>query len=379
MRLFLFLGLAMGAIVLSSCDKKKGGEDGADSGGSGSGRYLYVASGLCQAGTSMTTYTAANASNLVYRIDMGSGQRDMILADYWGAGSIPGTDTPTGVTDWDADHVGVLIGSTNPRVEIVAKSPLGTRQILNLLQGNSTVVTATPKQIYKNSDGTFFITRSSAIEKIGTSLGRATGSVYVGNCGAGTPVYSSMALGNDGRILVTGSTSTMKTFSVPSAGLSTGTCSTVQAAPASTTTTSVVYDKASHKALVAYAASTAGDKYNAIAAYDVDDTTGAFSNEIFIYNSFEYPGVFPYILHGISAMAYDSATKNLYVATVNTITANATTGGASYVIEKFSFDASQVTALTRAKALTRVSTNGLPFYNYGGDTKCISQMSVGVY
>lgn len=56
-------------------------DDSSASTSPGSGKYLYVASGACQAGGN-TTFTATTASNLVYRVNMTTGARETLIADY---------------------------------------------------------------------------------------------------------------------------------------------------------------------------------------------------------------------------------------------------------------------------------------------------------
>ena len=73
-------------------------------------RYLYVASGACQAGAGVTTFSPTTASNLVFRVDLSTGQRESIIADYNASPASSG-DTPVGVVEWDSDRLAVLVGN----------------------------------------------------------------------------------------------------------------------------------------------------------------------------------------------------------------------------------------------------------------------------
>lgn len=387
MRLFLLLGLMISAAILNACDKKKadGSTDGSSGGSSGPGRYLYVASGLCQGGNGVTTFTAATASNQVFRIDMSTGQRDITMADYWGAGASPGVDTPVGITDWDSTRVAVLVlNGASGRVELVPKVQAATRQAFNLSPSNATVLASAPRQIYKTSDGGLLILRSGGIEKVNASGGRI-GAPYVSNnlgatCGTANTIYSAAALSNTSRIVTTVSmiTPNTRSASVPATGAS-GSCSGAMTSPVTTTwPTAVVYDAVNLKMIIAYAGNGTATNVNAIASYDFNETSGALTNQQIIYDSSVYPATYPYLLYSISAMALDPVTNSLYIATVNGNTANVPSTSNNYVIEKFTYDASKI-GTANSSVLTRVSVASLPFYNYGNDTKCISQMMVGVY
>lgn len=69
-------------------------------------------------------------------------------------------------------------------------------------------------------------------------------------------------------------------------------------------------------------------------------------------------------------MALDTVKNEIYISTAITTAATVV----NYAVEKFTYDPTQI-GVTNTAVLTRVGTT--PFYNYGVDTKCISQMIVG--
>ena len=154
-----------------ACEKKK--DDTADLSSTGV-RYLYVSSGLCQAASGVTTFSAATASNLVFRINLETGQRDSIIADY-NAPPASGGDTPIGLVDWDADHIAVLVGNgTSGRIELVPKDQ-SARSNFGLTPGPATIFSAIPRFMTKTNDGGLFTIRSGAIDKINSSGVRQLG------------------------------------------------------------------------------------------------------------------------------------------------------------------------------------------------------------
>lgn len=354
-------------------------------GGTSSGRYLYATTGICQNGNGVTTFTAATASNQVLKINTTTGNREAILADYWAVGASPGADSPVGVVDWDANNLLVLVlNGTSGRIEFVPKTfTSNNRSLFNLSPSNATVISTAPKQLLKSPDGGLFIVRTTGVEKVSSVGQRVGGAAIVSNnlgatCGTANTMYSDIAVSATGRLLVTSSMAAAnnRLISTPAAG-ATGSCSAAQAAPPGATwPTAVVFDSANSKAIVAYAGNGTADGINSIAVFDYNESTGAFSNGVEIYDANQNPAIYPYLLYSISAMYFDDETSSLYVATANTNAANLTTAGGNYVIEKFTYDASKL-ASAPTEVLTRVTNNGNSFYTYGVDTKCISSLVVG--
>lgn len=356
----------------TACQQKTPTES--DSASTTTGRYLYLATGLCYSGNGITTFSATTASNVVMKLDTTTGQRE-ILADYNSAPASSG-DTPVAVVDWDTDNLLVLVqNGTSGRIESLPRKG-GNRSNFGLNPGPATVLATTPRGMVKTPDNGLLILRTGFIEKVNAS-GIRVGAPYVNSsinaaCGTTNSFFSSLTVSpNDGRIIATHAAASPanRIISLPSTGLATSCVAT--ASPQTTTfPVATAFDKTNNKVFVAFASSTSTVDQNSIAVYDYDSATGNVSNRQVIYDSFLYPATYNYLLFGISAMTYDDTTKTLYVSTA---ISNAATV-VNYAIEKFSYDATKI-GTANSTVLTRSGT--LPFYNYGIDTKCVSSMVVG--
>jgi hypothetical protein len=310
---------------------------------------------------------------------MNTGNRDRIIADYNAAPASSG-DTPVGMVDWDADNLLVLVANgSSGRIEKVPKTG-GDRSNFGLNPGPGTILATTPRGMVKTSDGGLLILRTGFVEKVNTS-GIRQGSPWVNNalqatCGAANTFYTSVitSSASSNRIIATHAAASPanRTVSLGATGAgATSGCAAAQASPQTTTfPVASVFDHTNSKVIIAYAGSAATVDINSIYAYDFNESTGALSNAQKIYDASLYPATYSYFLFGISAMTLDETTNTLYVATA---ISNATTV-ANYAIEKFTYDPSQL-GTNNALVLTR--SGQVPFYNYGVDTKCISQMVVG--
>lgn len=352
------------AMVSISCEKKL--EDASSS------KFLYVASGQCYSGNGITTFTNTTSSNLIFKVNPETGIRDGIVADYFASPAAAG-DTPASIIDWDADNLLVYVrNGTTARLETLPKKG-GIRNNFGTSPAMSTIITTAPKTIQKSADGGVLMIRTGFIEKVNAS-GVRNITPYVNNnlgatCGTANTLYTDIAVSATGRIITANAAATPnnRLISVAATG-ATGSCAAAQAAPATTTfATAMVFDKVHGKLIVAYAGSTTATNINSIYAYDFDENNGAISNGQMIYDAFAYPATYNYLLFGISAMALDTDTNSLYVATA--ISSATTT--VNYAIEKLSYNASAI-GTANTTVLTRAGT--LPFYNYGVDTKCISSM-----
>ncbi|WP_374029584.1 hypothetical protein [Bdellovibrio bacteriovorus] len=338
-------------------------------------RYLYVSSGLCYSGPGITTFTAATASNLVYKINTATGVRESIIADF---SAFPATagDTPISIVNWDDENLVVFVRNVNAGSLQTLPKLGGDRNIFGTNPAMSTIISTAPKGMIKSSDGGLLMIRTGFIEKI-NSTGVRQNTPYVNSnlgatCGTANTYLTNMAISSTGRIITANGAASPnnRVISVPAAGAS-GSCSAGLAAPtAATYATDLVFDKANGKLIVAYAGATTAANVNSIHAYDFDESTGAISNDQVIYDANASPSTYNYLLFGISAMTLDEETNTLYVATA---ISNATTV-VNYAIEKFSYDATKI-GTANSEVLTRSGT--VPFYNYGIDTKCISSMTVG--
>lgn len=372
-------------LLFIACAKKPTDDATSGSGGSSSGRYLYVSSGFCQAGPGITTFATTTSSNQILKINTSTGNRDAILADYWSVGAAPGTDSPVGVVNWDANNLLVLVLSgTTGRIEYVPKTYSGgtARAVFNLSPSNATVIASAPRELRKSFDGSgLFIVRTNAVEKV-TSVGSRVGTTpFVSNnlgatCGTNSNYYD-LAQSVSGKLLVThgAASPNNRTVSVPASG-ATGTCLAAQAQPVTTSyPVAIVYDRTNHKAIVASSGNGVAVNVNTIIVYDYDETAGTFSNAQKIYDAFDYPATYSYLLYAIPTMLLDETEGMLYVATANMNSSNLTTGGGNYMIEKFKYTPSLL-GTSNSSVLTRQTFNNGPFYSYGVDTKCISGMAI---
>jgi hypothetical protein len=344
-------------------------------------RYLYISSGACQAASGVTTFSAITSSNLVFRVNLSTGMRDSIIADYNASPASAG-DTPVGVVDWDSDRLAVIVGNAaTGRIEYVPKNAT-SRSNFGLTPGPATIFSAIPRFMSKTNDGGLFTIRSGAIDKISSSGIRLSGpsasANYVMNnlgatCGATNTTYSfALHTGTSSNRIIAGHAfaAQNRVISMPAIGASSGTqCIAAQAAPGAGTSwpLAAIYDSANSKLIVAWGNSATTANTNMIIAYDYNDTTGAIGPANTLYDI--STGTAPYTLYNVSAMTLDSTTNTIYISTA----ISTATTVVNYAIEKFTYDATQI-GVTNSAVLTRVGST--PFYNYGVDTKCISGMTI---
>lgn len=331
-------------------------------------RYLYVTSGTCYSGTGNTTFTATTASNLVYRLSLATGKKDMTIADFNSAPANAG-DSPIYAIEQDKDNILVAVeNTTGRRIEKVAKAETPSRAIFS---SNSSALSAVLKSIIKTPDNGYLIAKTAGIEKFSSQGGRIGSAPYVGTnlgatCGTNTNIIGAVT-NSSGKIFFINSLAANNRWGVIVSTGYTGSsaeCLGVKSAPnANSYPVAIVYLQAVNQVMVAYAGNAITTDLNSIYVYDFDDTTNAIGTGVKIYDSSNYVTA-GYLLYGISAMAYDSVDNSLYVATA----ISSATTVVNYSIEKLSYNPS-------SKTLTRVASD-VPFYNYGVDTKCISSLSI---
>ncbi len=343
-------------------------------------RFLYVASGTCYAGGGNTAFTNATASNVVYRVNLRNGQKDITLADY---NSSPATvgDSPVGVVEFDANNVYVAVENTTTvgarRIERAPKTQMSSR---SLFSNNTAALSAQLRSLEISSTGDLLISKSTAIEKISSANVRITkgANPYVNApaapCATSTTLISkSITLTNQFIAFTHAATAQNRIGFVKPAGYAAGgDCTVAQAAPnANSFPVAIAYDALNTNLIVAYAGSTVTTDINSIYVYTLaeTDTTVAITATNKIYDVADYPTTYSYLLYGISDMIFDSAENTLYIATAINTTPIIT----NFSIEKFSYDPSKL-GTDNSRVLIRSSNT--PFYNYGSDTKCISDMMI---
>lgn len=342
-------------------------------------RFLYVASGVCYSGGGNTTFTNLSSSNLIYKINLASGRREAMIADYNQTPAQIG-DSPVGIVSSDADHLYVALENTTSagarRIEKIEKKGSFARTTFS---NNITALSAQLRSIDITPTGDLLISKSTAVEKITSANVRLMkgANAYVqspgGACATSTTLFSkTLNLDNGMIIYLHAATGQNRIGMIAAAGYSVvADCKAAVAAPnAASFPVAAAYDKVNSKLLVAYAGSSVATDINSIYAYNVNEGSATITNPQKIYDSALYPSSYPYLLYGISEMALDSENKTLYVATA----VSTATTLVNYAIEKLTYDSTQI-GVTNTAVLTRVGST--PFYPYGSDTKCISSMFVG--
>lgn len=354
-------------LILAACSEKKKEEKAqTETPSTAIPKKLYVTTGACYSGTN-TTFSAATSSNLAYRLNLSSGQKDMSIADYFSLPANAG-DTPISILDSDADNLMMLVenATSGRRIEKLAKSANASRQIFS---SNTAALSAVLKGFTKTSDGGYLVAKTAGIEKL-TSQGIRMGAPYIGTnlgatCGATNANINGVAVNSSGKIFYINAAASNNRWGVISANGYTvaADCLGVQAAPdVNAYPVAITYIASHNQVLVAYAGNSLAANLNSIWVYSFNDSTNAISGATKLYDSATYVAA-GYLLYGISAMAYNPDDKTLYVATG---ISNATTV-VNYTIEKLNYDPD-------AKSLARAQST--PFYNYGVDTKCISSLKI---
>lgn len=334
-------------------------------------KYLYVASGVCYSGNN-TTFSNTTASNLIYRINLSTGAKDITLADYFSSPSNAG-DSPASIVDADSDSIYSLVENTTTvslrRIERIEKKANGARSIFS---NNITALSAQVRNLLKLSSGDFAVSRSTAIEYL-TSANVRLGAPYINAtaapCNTSTTLIPKVLSLTNGKFVFLHAAAAQNRIGIFATTGGT-TCLAAQAAPVATAYPSAAfYDATNAKLIVAYAGNAATTDLNSIYAYSIDETTNAITGATKIYDASLYPGTYSYLLYGISEMAYDESAGTVYIATATTTATTAV----NYAIEKFTYDPAQL-GVDNTKVLVRSGTT--PFYPYGSDTKCISKMFI---
>ncbi len=347
-----------------------------------SSRYLYLATGSCYSGNGLTTFTNATSTNKVYRINLSTGlQQEAKIADYTDSKSQAG-DTPVGMASADANNIYVLVQNATAGLKRVDKIPKENDPFRTQVSNNATVFSANARFLAKTGNGDLLISKTSAIERLsGADFSRIPSganpyvSAPAAPCATSTTLITSAGtLSNEMIYFTHAAASQNRVGFVKASGYSiAGDCPVAQAAPnVAAFPTATAYDKTNEILLVAYGSSTTGTAdLNSIYAYKLNVTASsvsiASSNKIYDFTL--YPATYGFQLFGISAMALDTSTNQLYVSTA--ISTAATVAG--YRVEKLSYDPAKV-----GVANTTVLTRPIPSYflSHGADTKCISQMMI---
>ena len=380
-------------------------------------KILYISTGSCNSGQGITTYTTT-ATRTVERFLSSNGVNLGYLLDYNIFGLFTTATHPRTLVD-NGSHIFVLNEHATASERRIIKVPKTDPLSFTNYFANATALSGVLNGLFMDSEGSLIVGKTTAIEKVGANQTRVLAGAQpwvnapAGTCATSTTGLSSVltlppvSAGVAGKIIYShqGATAALNRI-----GLISGTgyftaadclngvqisavthtkaanlaVNTVAFNAAGTSPTSMllipfVSGSVTAKLIVSYSngqtSNSAAGTYNlnhGIVSWDVSETSstaGTLSNPVVLYDN-------PTYIFGVSAMAYDSSTQSLFVATAGDPgVINQTTNNYGYNVEKFSVD------FTRAQStgleLTRQANNNLPFIRGGANTKCISSMALG--
>ena len=382
-------------------------------------RGLYIASGQCNSGLGITTYSSSTSSRLVSKVNLSSGAMSFFLdlsSPYQGGNLLQET-SPQSLVD---DGANVLMLTENATIAGTGERriftiPKASPYNMSIYSTDYNALTPTPAHITralaKNVDGTLLFSKSVSIEKIGTNSLRipmganawvnapaapCSSSATLMSSVIALPPFSPATVGKvlfahndtvaannrmgivsqDGYSVAADCTGGVQVSGVAHTYASnvTGPLPIIFAA-GGVNVTSMIYistGTGTGKVIASYSAATAAELNNnanlnyAIVMWDVTEastTLSTLTNPVVLYRDFS-------TIFGVSAMAYDDTTGVLYVATASQPgVANQTTSGYAYKVEKFTLNIT-------TPSLTLVQVNNKPFVERSSATKCISSMIV---
>ncbi len=366
------LGLAFGVIGFS-CSRSS------DSGGAAASKKLYIATGLCYSGTGFTAPAVTDVGQIISSLDISSRQYD-VIHDYANLSDEDADTYPNGITDGGDGYIYVAVenpsSTGNRRIDKILKTSFGSKAVwqtntvdlsgsvvrgisraadLGILVGTTTNVerydaTPTNKKVDvnvswgENNLGPCATNNTQITDLI--ALPKAVSTDEVGKF-----IYSHAAAGqmDIGVISMQGSNTVPHCLANAPGGAAavltaaTSAITGLTTLGANATPTSIVFvptGAGTGKLLVAYASSTntAATINNALVMYDFTENTVAgetasLSNGKILYDNISY-------FFGVSAMAYDSSSGYLYVASSNSLNL----APVGYNIERFAVDLNAPTA-----------------------------------
>lgn len=403
--------LALALTTLSACQQVE--DEFASLGGNG---MLYVSTGVCNSGQGMVTYTSGTATRTIEKFATSNGASQGSLFDYSSAlAGMPALMSPIGLLNSGSDLYTLNEGGAGQRnlIRIPKSDPYA---YATLVANNSTAFTGALMNFAIDDEGSYLISKSTAIEKFNSTGTRltASGAAWVnapaGGCASSTTSMTAVitlptSSGITGHVIYShqGATSSTNRLGVIYGGtgyINTSNClagvqiNTTTHAKASnlasgTITFNATSTSPSAMVLVPYTSGTVVGKL--IVAYSNGLTSNAVSGSVTTLNhgivawdvNRPTPATVsltnPVVLvedhnkvFAVSALAYDASTSSLYIAVGGNL-GSSNQSSVGYNIEKYTLNLTN--AATTGPTLTRATSQ--PFILGGSNTKCISGMAVG--
>jgi hypothetical protein len=340
-------GLLLASFLFSGCGDNASAPLNNQPYNANSKNYLYVVSGACYGGG---VTTSSGPANTVTKFDLVSGALSKVVIDY---NVLAPGDSPVAVYDYDSENILVLVENTSGRrIDKVRKDGTGYSTFLV----NSSALSAPLRSMTLLSDFSLLVSKSSAIEKFNAAKSRVTVGANpfinapAGSCATSTTLISSVISHSSGKIVYTHAAASPnnKIGVIKSTGYTAAAdCLSGTAAPTTTALPTRAMFHSSGKLLVSFGSTTLTSNF--IYSYDFNETTGAISNPVSVFDDNS-------IVNGPSAIAEDPDTGDIFVANV-TSTFN--------TIERFTFS---------NNTMTRVSGNTfIPYQIY---TRCVADLKV---
>lgn len=378
---------------------------------------LYVATGVCNSGNGVTTYTSVTATKTIERFNSLTGASLGTLFDYNSVQSgLPAQTYPVGIHNLGSSLYVLNEGGTTGR-SVITVPKSSAYSYSTYIAANATTFATVLNGFYFDDEGSVLISETTGVEKfnstptrllanggawatvlggsctggaLGTSAvltmsasGSAKGHLIISNQGA-TAASKRLSIvdGNTGYIGASSCLSGVQIDSVTHTKAANLTSGTIAFVATGTSPTSMVFVPHTSgtvvgKLLVSYSNNQTSNPVagsvitlnHGIVSWDVSQPTAdtaALSNPVVLFADHT-------VVFAVSAMAYDSTTRSLYVAVGGVLaSANQASTGLGYNIEKFSLD--MTNADTTGPELTRENST---FILGGSNTRCINSMDIG--
>lgn len=267
--------------------------------------YLYVVSGNCYGGGATVS---TGPTNSITRFSTDTGLIDRTVIDY---NQMSPGDSPVSISDFDKDHLLVLVENTSGRrIDRVKKDGTGFSTYLL----NSTALNGISRSISLLQDLSLLVSKSSAIEKFNSAKSRILSGAnpFISApglaCATSTTLISSVIVSNTGKIIFTHAAASPnnKINVISSNGYSTtADCLSGTAGPTTTAFPTKALLTSGGKLLVAFGSATTSSNF--IYSYDFNESTGAITNPLVAYSNTS-------VINGPSALTEDPMTNDIFIS-----------------------------------------------------------------